>query len=437
CVEPMRRLMVTWSLKPPPCVGPPACALPTLAGRATEILEAFDQQGVMGLLLLDSPGIAELERLDGAQARQESQKAFFETVANVALEGPRPQCVVLGELGRTEILVFWIRPAGSGDFYRLEIPQFARKVNQASQRSGRKPFFGSTSIEAGLWYGRAVAFRNPRSDGATQLRELIQAAREDAESSILQRKREERRLFTELLLDRRVSSVYEPIVEVGTHTVFGYEALVRGPRGTPLYSADSLFRAASTHDLVFELDALCRASGLRGAADFPSETKLFLNVMPSSLETIGDREGLLMEALQESGLTPRDIVLEINEQESIQNFDKFRDLAERYRSQGFQFALDDTGSGYSGFEQMIELSPEYIKMDRSMVAGVDQNSTKQNVLIALLTLAEQMGSRVIGEGLGRLEELEMLQKLGIHFGQGWLFGQPTPMSARSPLQSSD
>ena len=288
-------------------------------------------------------------------------------------------------------------------------------------------------MQAELWCGRAIAFRNPRCDGATQLRELIESAREDAESSVLQRRREEQRVFTELLLDRRVSSVYEPIVEVGTHTVFGYEALVRGPRGTPLYSADSLFRAAENHDLVFELDALCRASGLRGAADFPSDTKLFLNVMPSSLEAIGDREELLIGNLQESGLTTRDIVLEINEQESIENFSTFRDLAERYRAQGFQFALDDTGSGYSGFEEMIELSPEYVKIDRSMVAGVDQDPTKQNVLVALLTLAEQMGSRVIGEGLGRLEELEMLQQLGIHFGQGWLFGQPTPMSARTPL----
>ena len=86
---------------------------------------------------------------------------------------------------------------------------------------------------------------------------------------------------------------------------------------------------------------------------------------------------------------------------------------------------------------MIELSPEYVKIDRSMVAGVDRDSTKQNVLVALLTLAEQMGSRVIGEGLGRLEELEMLQQLGIHFGQGWLFGQPTPMSARASLSSID
>ena len=416
----------------------PACGgLPTLADRAPEILEAFDQQGVMGLLLLDSPGIAELERLEGAQARKAMQDAFFATVANVAWVGARPQCIVLGELGRTEILVFWIRPAGSADFYRLEIPQFGRTVAQALQRSEERPIVASPSIGADLWSGRAIAFRNPRSDAATQLRELIQAAREDAEASILQRQREERRLFTELLLDRRVSSVYEPIVEVGTHTVFGYEALVRGPRGTPLYTADSLFRAAAAHDLVFELDALCRASGLRGAADFPSETKLFLNVMPSSLETIGDREELLMETLQESGLTPRDIVLEINEQESIQNFAKFRDLADRYRAQGFQFALDDTGSGYSGFEEMIELSPEYVKIDRSMVAGVDRDSTKQNVLVALLTLAEQMGSRVIGEGLGRLEELEMLQQLGIHFGQGWLFGQPTPMSARASLSSID
>jgi len=79
---------------------------------------------------------------------------------------------------------------------------------------------------------------------------------------------------------------------------------------------------------------------------------------------------------------------------------------------------------------MIGLSPDDIKIDRSMVSGVDVDSPKQDVLAALLAMAEKMGARVIGEGLDALEALEMLSKLGIHFGQGWLFGHPTPLRAR-------
>ncbi len=69
-------------------------------------------------------------------------------------------------------------------------------------------------------------------------------------------------------------------------------------------------------------------------------------------------------------------------------------------------------------------------MDRAFVSGVDEDPARQDLLASLLTLAEKMGSRVIGEGLDTLEELEMLEKLGIHYGQGWLFGHPTPLRAR-------
>ena len=104
-------------------------------------------------------------------------------------------------------------------------------------------------------------------------------------------------------------------------------------------------------------------------------------------------------------------------------------MRDYYRSLGFQFALDDTGSGYAGLEELLEIEPDYIKIDRSMVSGVDQDPARQNMLAALLQLADKMGAPVIGEGLDTLEELDMLGRLGIRFGQGWLFGRPTPLRA--------
>ena len=84
---------------------------------------------------------------------------------------------------------------------------------------------------------------------------------------------------------------------------------------------------------------------------------------------------------------------------------------------------------YAGLEELLEIEPDYIKIDRTMVSGVDQDPARQDVLTALLQLADKMGAQVIGEGLDTLEELEMLGRLGIRFGQGWLFGRPTPLRA--------
>src|SRR5688572_33236609 len=102
--------------------------------------------------------------------------------------------------------------------------------------------------------------------------------------------REQRHAFLSVLLAGRVTSVYEPIVDVATKTVFGYEALARGPAGTDLHSPAVLFDAAEEHKLVFELDCLCRQSGLDGAVGLPEGTHLVLNVRPTEIHHTNIRQ---------------------------------------------------------------------------------------------------------------------------------------------------
>ena len=230
-----------------------------------------------------------------------------------------------------------------------------------------------------------------------------------------------------VLLAGRVSSVYEPIVDVATKTVYGYEALARGPIGTELHSPAVLFEAAEEHRLVFELDCLCRQSGLDGAVGLPEGTHLFLNVRPTTIYDPHFRPDVVTRTLERSGLSPRSVVFEISEKESIANFAAFREIRDEYKSLGFRFALDDTGAGYASLQAVIELEPDFVKVDRSFVAGVDTDRAKQSLVRALQSVADGIGAQLVGEGLDTLEELEMLGKLSIPFGQGWLFGKPTPL----------
>ena len=254
-------------------------------------------------------------------------------------------------------------------------------------------------------------------------------ARDDVALNTRISERKLRRRFHELLLDRRVHSVYEPIVEVDTNVVYAYEALARGPEGSEFHAPLAMFGEAERQGLVFELDCLCRASGLAGAIDFPEGSKLFLNVLPSAIHDPNFRSERLIRTLAECRLTPKDVVFEVSERQSIRDFDAFREMRDYYRKLGFAFALDDTGSGYAGLEALLEIEPEYIKVDRVFVSGVDEDTLRQDVLLALRGVAEKTGAKIIGEGLDTLEELSMLSHLGIHYGQGWLFGHPTPLRA--------
>ena len=141
--------------------------------------------------------------------------------------------------------------------------------------------------------------------------------------------------------------------------------------------------------------------------------------------------GGLCRTLERCQLRPTDLVFEISEQESIGNFSIFREVRDYYRKLGFQIALDDTGAGYASLEAVMELSPDFIKVDRTFVHRIDEDPARQELLRALRSVADRIGSRIIAQGLDPPQGLPTLGGPGIPFGQGWLFGKPTPLRARS------
>jgi EAL domain-containing protein (putative c-di-GMP-specific phosphodiesterase class I) len=281
-------------------------------------------------------------------------------------------------------------------------------------------------VYTGLW----IALRNPTLSFESELGRAIQEARRDAQLDRDLTRRAQRAAFVELLMRGDIYCVYEPIVEVSTKTVHAYEALSRGPDGSDLHSAQAIFRAAEEQDLLYQLDCLCRRKALEGAHGLPKGTKLFLNVRPTAIHDPGFRAEALCRTLEESQLHPSDLVFEISEQESIQNFEIFREVRDAYRRLGFGIALDDVGAGHASLKSVVELSPDYLKVDRGFVSRIDEDPARQQLLWALHTVAQKIGARMIAEGLDTLEELSTLGDLEIPFGQGWLFGKPTPLRAR-------
>ena len=395
-----------------------------------EIGGRFERAGAVGLIVIGAPMVAEIERRHGDEARTRCLESLRTRVAEIAEERLRSDYIVCpAEPGYDEVMVLLFRKPSSAGFYRTEMPGFRQELARSLQADGGQVFYPYQKGAARLPAGMSVELRNPQFGTSTQIRRLIDAARRACAFAVESTRREMRQELLETILDHRIYSVYEPIVEVESRTVFGYEALARGAEGSRLQSPLALFSAAEEHELVFELDCVCRESGLRGAVDFPAGTKLFLNIRPTTIHDPSFQEARLIETLERCQLSPTDVVFEISEQESIASFGAFREMRDYYRGLGFQFALDDTGAGYAGLEELLEVEPDYIKIDRAMVSGVDQDPARQDVLTALLQLADKMGAQVIGEGLDTLEELEMLGRLGIRFGQGWLFGHPTPLRA--------
>jgi EAL domain-containing protein (putative c-di-GMP-specific phosphodiesterase class I) len=419
-----------WSLIPKRENGPEPEILPALSDTLPRIAEHFSRLGALGLVLIDGGAIRDVENRHGFAARERIFRALESVIRDVSGQRLRADdIVVTGDPGRSEIAVLIFRDREEGDFYRAELTPLASQIRRAIQRNLNRILYPFERARAGISTGLALAFRNPLYGEVTQIRRALDEARNDAELSDRRSLRVDKRALIRLLLNGRVHSVYEPIVDSKTFTVFAYEALSRGPEGTSLAAPLALFELAERTGLVFELDCLCRRRALDGAIDFPAGSKLFLNIRPSAFHDPSFQPDELCRTLERCRLAPTDVVFEISEQESIENFSMFRQARDDYGAIGFQFALDDTGSGYASFQSVMELAPEFVKVDRTFVAGIDSDPARQAILHGFQTIADRINARIIGEGLDTLEELETLRELGIPFGQGWLFGKPTPLRA--------
>lgn len=390
----------------------------------------LEETGALGVLLVDAAPLLSIELRYGYDAYRRSLgnlAAFVEDLLAPARVAARIPCA--GVDGRAELALFVFQPPTDAPFYLKSLPRFAETLDRRLRRHGHRIGYPYLRTLPTLSVGSAFVLRNPRLGAMTQVRSTLEAARSDADLAARWARRERHRRFLEVVLSGQVSAVFEPIVDAKRLTVFGYEALTRGPAGGEFASPAVLFSVAEEENLLFELDCLCRRKALEGAVDFPSGTKLFLNVRPTAIHDPSFQPDALKRTLQECGLSPSDVVFEISERESIENYEIFREARDEYGKLGFQFALDDTGAGYASLEAVMELTPEFIKVDRAFVSGIDVDPARQSMVQAFQAIAERMGARIIGEGLDTLEELRTLGEMGIHFGQGWLFGKPHPLRA--------
>ena len=402
------------------------------AGEGVErIGTRFAVEEAVGVLLLDASSFSEIERLYGFEAHRQAMSRLAALVREIVLGQLDAKDIALWqERGRSEIVLLLFRPANDTRFYTEEVLALRRTISEGIARQGNRVAYPYAKRAPAVHVGMAVALRNPTIGVETQIWRALEEARADARLNLRIAERDRRKRFLELVLEGQVYCVYEPIVEVTTKTVHGYEALARGPEDSEFHSPLAMFEAARQEGLLFQLDCLCRRKAFEGAMEKPEGTKLFLNIRPTSIHDPTFRPEALSRTLEESGLRPSDLVLEISEQESIDNFAIFREVRDHYGKLGFKIALDDTGAGYASLQAVMELSPDYIKVDRALVHGIDEDPVRQELLRALHSVAGQIRSRIIAEGLDTLEELSTLGDLNIPFGQGWIFGKPTPLSGK-------
>jgi diguanylate cyclase (GGDEF)-like protein len=291
---------------------------------------------------------------------------------------------------------------------------FSAGISDAPARSSVRSELIAQADRA-LFEGKQTGRTSVRVFDPAQEREMDGPALRRAASAVV-----------DLVRTRALTPVYQPIVEVATGRVVGFEGLVRPLAGTGFDNPGSLFVAAESTGRTAELDRLCVETILAGAGDLGADQTLSINLSPHTLEAPEFSVHVLVRVLAAAGFAPDRVFLELTERQAITDVDSIRRHLVACQTAGFRVAIDDVGAGNAGLRLLSQLHFDTVKIDLSLVHAGAKREASLEVLRSISGLAARWGAKAVAEGVETPSQLRMVRDLGLAEVQGYLLGAPAP-----------
>ena len=213
--------------------------------------------------------------------------------------------------------------------------------------------------------------------------------------------------------------VVQPIVELGSGWVTGVEALLRVD-STPVRGPDVWFAEAQAVGLLPDLEMACVELTLAQCRELAAGVYLGVNLNPQSV-----MDPRIQDLLGE--FEPGRLVIEVTEHAPIEDYEALNAALASIRARGGRLAVDDAGAGYASLRHILRLAPEIIKLDISLTRGIHADPKRRALAASLIAFAEEVGAKIVAEGIETRAELDALWALGVRYGQGYYLARPAPM----------
>lgn len=234
--------------------------------------------------------------------------------------------------------------------------------------------------------------------------------------------------LSDIIKNEHISTFFQPIVNLKTGTIFAYEALVRGLgiNSEHLITPCELFDQADRETCSLEFDRLCRKKALESFQKFTltSNAMMFMNINTAVINN-NEEKTHISTITQQMGFNPERIGLELVESPA-HSPQELIDFVSHYRKSGFLIVIDDFGCKQSNLDRLIQIHPDVIKIDRSIISGIESDPYRQSILKSIHSLAEMTGALCLAEGVETLPEIITCHLLGVDLFQGFAIACPSP-----------
>jgi diguanylate cyclase (GGDEF)-like protein len=248
----------------------------------------------------------------------------------------------------------------------------------------------------------------------------------DAEHVDEQKRSELAEAVARVIAERELRAVYQPLVDVATGRVIGFEGLVRPAPGSAFANPGALFAAAEIGGRVVDLDVACLSVVLAGARAIPDPLLVTINISPRTLEAPEFGAARLLHMIGAAGIAADRVILEVTEHDVIHDLPRVLAVLGGCRAGGVRIAADDVGAGNAGLKLLSQFRFDVVKIDLSLVQAGTAKETVRSVLGSLVDLAGRWGALVVAEGVETPTQLALTRELAIDAAQGYLLGRPGP-----------
>lgn len=393
-----------------------------------ELKQRLSADGFLALLLIDVSDINQVERDHGSLIYDRLLDMVREVVSELQGKQLRSgDIIALNETVGDVFLVFLAPRKEEEHLLAEDIEKIGERVEAFLVPRISQTAFTFLRKRSDVYVGTSLVLHNPLVRAERLVMRAIQEAHQDAQLNNHRRILRNKKQLQRIILKEQITTLFQPIYDMETLRPHGFEALCRGPKNTEFFSPLALFDTAEKSDLAFELDHLCRRKALQAAGERGSglsrEFKLFVNTLPFSMRD-PDFQGNELIRLLGKNLAPDQIVFEVTERRAIENYHLFRDAMKYFQHLRCLFAIDDMGAGYSGLDKIVELQPNYVKLDMSMVRDIHTSFVKKEMVQTFKAMADKIDAKLVAEGIEKREEFDVVREIGVNYIQGNYLGRP-------------
>lgn len=395
--------------------------LPTLMSIFSSLEKILSKQSI-GLIYLDIKKFREIEAIYGKDIGEHVLKNIAQALNNLSINffGFRENFGVCS-LGGDDFIIFINPPLEYSD-YEVEFSRLKNNLEDIINKNNQGLRL-KNKVEIHLSYTEIKLKENYSLESL--IYKALKEASYNAKNYLSSIEHAQWQNIRQVINNKEITSVYQPIISLRNGEVLGYEALSRGPKGSMYESPLKLFSSAKKHNYTYELECICHESAITNAqAIINTNTYLFINIDPFLLNYNNYQKGFMQNLLTNLKIKYQNIVLELTERSNIDDFASFNKILRDYRNQGFLIAVDDAGAGYSSLQAIAELQPEFVKIDMSLVQDVHKSHIKRAMIEAFTNFSSKINARIICEGIESEEEFSTLIKMGCDFGQGYYISKP-------------